>query len=245
MIIPRVTTRGYYDRATGATLDARRYSTYPPGLAASLAGRAEIAVMVHGMRNDSTGAASKTRIASERLVQLGYVHPVIGYSYDSNIKGAHMQGSYTSAIKTANVIAAKNGHNLACFIEDFMSNSPDTKIRLMGHSLGSQVILSAILYLYERNYHSMLETVHLFAASAACSDIQKHKDAIGRIVRKHVTNYYWPDDDVLLEGQVSGANPDPVGLTGMIPAASKWHDVRATPESHRFVSWAPVLGSFP
>jgi len=34
------------------------------------------------------------------------------------------------------IIAKKNGRNLAIFIEDFKSISPKTKIRLMGHSLG-------------------------------------------------------------------------------------------------------------
>jgi esterase/lipase superfamily enzyme len=48
------------------------------------------------------------------------------------------------SLAAGQVIAKKNGRNLGKFIEDFKSDSPDTKIRLIGHSLGTQVILSTL-----------------------------------------------------------------------------------------------------
>ena len=38
----------------------------------------------------NTGAVAKIKLAKDRLRKLGYVYPVVGFSYDSNTKGAHL-----------------------------------------------------------------------------------------------------------------------------------------------------------
>ncbi len=246
VIIPRVTTRGYYDRMTGATRKRKRYGVYPPNLKKILVGSAELAVMVHGMRNDSAGAASKVQIAKECLSILGYKHPVIGFSYDSDIPGAHRSDNNVKTLETARIIAHKNGHNLACFVIDFAHTNPHTKIRLLGHSLGSEVILSAIMWLHDNNHTDMLESVHFFAASIRRQDIQKAQiSAMNRVIRDCVTNYHWPVDEVLMEGETDGVNPEPVGLRGMTDDTAKWTDIMVSPANHRFASYAPMLQSFP
>ena len=168
--VPRITTRGYYDRSTGMTLRRRRYSLFPRGLDRMLAGSAEIVIMVHGMRNDSAGAAAKTQIAAQRLADLGYEHTIIGYSYDSNIAGAHIRHNYPGVLATAGIVARKNGYNLASFVEDFERLSPGTAVRLMGHSLGSEVILSALQRLYRGGMRDSIEAVYFFAASVTRQD---------------------------------------------------------------------------
>lgn len=245
MIFPRITTRGYYDRATGATINNRKYSVFPPGLGRRLSGSSEIAIMVHGMRNDSVGAASKIQIATQRLAELGYAHPVIGYSYDSNIAGAHLARNRTQALAVARVVARKNGLNLASFIADFKEANPDTAIRLLGHSLGSEVILRAIHLLDQKNAPGMVEAVYLFAASATRQEMSRSGEVLGRVIRDGLTNYYGPNDEELSEGHKSGVNPYPVGLCGMGADLPKCRDVRVSPENHRFASYAAVLKSFP
>jgi hypothetical protein len=47
------------------------------------------------------------------------------------------------SLAAGQVIAKKNGRNLGKFIEDFKSDSPDTKIRLIGHSQSTQYNLSS------------------------------------------------------------------------------------------------------
>jgi len=54
-------------------------------------------------------AVNKFAIAKRRLKQLGYKHPVIGFSYDSNTKGAHLRKQELKAIRVGELIARKNG----------------------------------------------------------------------------------------------------------------------------------------
>jgi len=55
--------------------------------------------MIHGLQNNKAGAVAKFKIAQRRLRSLGYRHPVIGYSYDANTKGAHLKKSELHAIR--------------------------------------------------------------------------------------------------------------------------------------------------
>jgi len=118
--------------------------------------------MIHGLQNNKAGAVAKFKIAQRRLRALGYRYPVVGYSYDANTKGAHLKKSELHAIRVGQKIAKKNGRNLAKFILDFKKQNPTTKIRLMGHSLGSEVILSTLQNLYSKSKKPQVETVHFF-----------------------------------------------------------------------------------
>jgi len=71
--------------------------------------------MIHGLQNNKAGAVSKFKIAKRRLKTLGYRYPVIGYSYDANTKGAHLQKTQFRAIRIGQKIAKKNGRNLSQF----------------------------------------------------------------------------------------------------------------------------------
>jgi len=79
--------------------------------------------MIHGLRNNKAGAATKFLIAKRRLGQLGYKHPIIGYSYDSNTKGAHIRKHALRALRVGEKIAKKNGKNLSQFIIDLKNQS--------------------------------------------------------------------------------------------------------------------------
>ena len=139
-IFPRITTRGFYDLNSARTIINEPYRLYPKKRFENLIGSKEITIMIHGLTNNPVGALAKFVIAKRRLPRLGYKNPVIGYSYDSNTTGA----LYMMRLHTGITIANKNGRNLARFVIDFKRKSPDTKIRLMGHSLGAHVIQSTI-----------------------------------------------------------------------------------------------------
>lgn len=241
----RITTRGYYDRRTGESLRQNTYSVYPPGMLGRLAGSAEVAIMVHGMRNDSAGAASKIWIASERLRTLGYVHPVIGFSYDADVVGAHIERDYPRALGVARTIAEGNGPRLAAFLKDFSQKSPRTAVRILGHSLGSEVVLSAARSLGVDGSEPLMASVHLFAASVARRDMATAKEALERAVSGMIKNYYHTGDEELAGGHNSGLNPYPIGLCGAKTDWSKLQDISVSPENHRFASYAAVLDSFP
>ena len=133
-IIPRISTRGYYDLSTGETLKNNSYFLYPKKAFTVLEKSPEFSIMIHGLRNDNAGAMAKVVLAKNRLRKLGYLHPVIGYSYDSNTTGAHLIKHAKRSLAVGQSIAKKNGRNLGKFIEDFKVNSPDTKIRQIGRA---------------------------------------------------------------------------------------------------------------
>ena len=248
-IVPRISTRGYYDLTSGNTIKRNRYYLYTKKAFAGLEGSAELTIMIHGLRNDSRGAAQKTIIARNRLRRLGYEHPVIGFSYDSNTTGAHILTRARHALAAGRKIATKNGRNLAMFIGDFKNANPRTKIRLVGHSLGSQVILGTIENLAKSGKNKgIIESVHMFGASIPCDALSspRHINNLDIIVRKKIVNYFSPTDEVLLAAADSRLVKCPLGLNGaMGKPLLKYRQIMVRPKNHRFASYAAVLESFP
>jgi len=204
--------------------------------------------MIHGLRNNTSGALTKFVIAKRKLAHLGYKNPVIGYSYDSNTTGAQYILHALHALHIGVIIANKNGRNLAKFVIDFKQKSPETKIRLMGHSLGAHVILSTIKNLAKNTKNKgIIEAVYLFGGSIP-SDALSAKNAlyVQKIVSKKIRNYYSPHDEVLRVVDDWNWVNTPIGYKGAhgktIP---KYSQTMVKPKNHRFVSYAAVLRSFP
>jgi len=204
--------------------------------------------MIHGLRNNPSGALAKFVIAKRRLVQLGYKNPVIGYSYDSNTSGAQYMMYALHALHTGITIANKNGRNLARFVTDFKRNSPGTKIRLMGHSLGTHVILSTIKNLAKNTKNRrILEAVYFFGGSIPYDALSpRNGSAAQKIVAAKIRNYYSPYDDVLSLVDDWNWVDTPIGYRGAHgKTISKYSQTMVKPKNHRFVSYATVLRSFP
>jgi esterase/lipase superfamily enzyme len=248
-IVPRISTRGYYDLLSGKTIKENSYFLYPKKDFEKLVGSKELVIMIHGLRNDNAGAVAKTVIAKNTLRHLGYEFPVVGFSYDSNTTGAHIIKHAKRALVAGQMIAMKNGRNLAMFIEDFKSTSPTTKIRLLGHSLGSQVILSTMENLAKKSQNKgMVESVHFFGASIT-SDVpssKKYGPILEKIIRQKIVNYFSPTDEVLNWANNEKFVNGPLGLNGAIgKTISKYRQRSVLPKNHRFASYAAVLTSFP
>jgi len=245
--IPRISTRGYYDLTDGTTLKKNPYYLYPKKDFQKIIDSKELTIMIHGLQNDNAGAVAKAVIARNKLRRLGYPHPVIGYSYDSNTTGAHLLAYAKHALSVGQMIAKKNGRNLATFVKDFKSISPKTKIRLIGHSLGSQVILSTVERL-ATNYPNIIESAHLFGASIT-SDVpssKKYGTLLEKVIRGKIVNYFSPTDDVLFWADKVNFVSGPLGLNGATgKTITKYHQKKVAPENHRFASYAKVLNSFP
>lgn len=247
--IPRISTRGYYDLSSGATLKNNSYYTYPKNDFKKLVDSQEITIMIHGLRNDNAGAVAKVVLAQKQLRKLGYVHPVIGYSYDSNTTGAHLIKHAKRALAVGQKIAVKNGRNLGKFIEDFKETSPKTRIRLMGHSLGSQVILSALEYLAKKKKNiGIVEGAYFFGASIT-EDVpssKKYGKILQSVINSKIVNYYAPKDEVLLWANKEKYVNGPLGLNGATgKPVRKYSQKLVRPKNHRFASYAQVLNSYP
>lgn len=243
--IPRITTRGYYDLRSGASIRRAAYGVYPAKFFANLGAHNEFTIMVHGMRNDISGALAKFEIAQGRLRRLGYAHPVVGFSYDSNVAGAHIKSSEARAVRIARAIAKRNGWHLARFILDCKGKSPETRIRLMGHSLGSEVILHALSYLVKRP--NVIEGVYFFGSSISSCDIgsKKWRKVIRTTVKNRVLNYYSKNDDVLKDASERGLLKEPIGYCGLGGKMPKCAQKMVRPKNHRFASYAATLSRYP
>mgnify|MGYP000405643090 FL=1 len=247
--IPRISTRGYYDLLTGKTLKNNSYYLYPKKDFKKLIDSKELTIMIHGLRNDNAGAIAKVVLAKNRLRKLNYSHPVIGYSYDSNTTGAHLIKYAKRSLSVGQKIAKKNGKNLGKFIEDFKSENPNIKIRLMGHSLGTQVILSTLEYLAKKkNNFGIVEGVYFFGASITeeIPSSKKYGKILQNIVNKKIVNHYAPTDEVLKWADSEKHVKGPLGLNGSIgKPVSKYSQKLVRPKNHRFASYAQVLNNFP
>ena len=67
--------------------------------------------------------------------------------------------------KTAKVIANNNGPLLAKFILGYKEICPHDEIRLIAHSLGSRVTLSALQSLHDNHKNNIIQSVHLLGAA--------------------------------------------------------------------------------
>lgn len=243
--IPRVSTRGFYDLATGNTKKTTPYVLYPKKFFDTLGNESEITIMIHGLRNGKSGALAKFSMAQSRLKQLGYSDPVVGFSYDSNTKGVQYKSHELHATKVGVIIAKKNGKNLAKFLVNTKRKFPNLKIRLMGHSLGSQVILSTLNNLKNKQ---LVEAVYIFGASIPSDSVNRKNFGaiIQKTVRQKFVNYYSKFDGVLKYAFEQGLIPEPIGYSGVAgKSMSKYMQKHVHPDNHRFFSYARVLKSYP
>ena len=247
-IFPRISTRGFYNLDSGITIKNQPYHLYPKRIFDALVGAKEITIMIHGLRNNAPGALTKFVIAKKRLAYLGYKNPVVGYSYDSNTTGAQYISYALHALHTGLIIAGKNGRNLAKFVTDFKQKSPETKIRLMGHSLGAHVILSMIDNLARNAKNKgIIEAVYFFGGSIPSDALNPRNGSHAqRIVATKIKNYYSPDDEVLRLADNWNWVNTPIGYRGARgKTISKYSQIMVKPKNHRFASYAAVLRSFP
>ena len=243
--IPRISTRGFYDLGSGKTKKSKSYDLYPKKFFDNLGNVQEIVIMIHGLRNNKSGALAKFYMAQKRLSELGYTHPVVGYSYDSNTRGVQYKSHEQDATNVGVEIAKKNGQNLSRFLIDTKLKFPNLKIRLIGHSLGSQVILSALVKLKKKN---LVESVHVFGASIPANSIQpkNHGKTVQNTINQRFVNYYSKHDGVLKYGFDNSLIPKPLGYSGAIgKTVPKYTQKHVIPRNHRFVSYAQTLKSYP
>ena len=99
-VFPKISTRGFYDLKTGKTIKNTPYDTYPKKIFEEISQKSEIVIMIHGLRNNKSGALAKYVIAEKRLKSLNYKYDVVGYSYDSNTAGVQYKSTALSALKS-------------------------------------------------------------------------------------------------------------------------------------------------
>jgi hypothetical protein len=170
-------TRNFFDTNTGTLLHS---GLSPEPSASSLFNQEanncpnEVAIYVHGVWASEDSAKEQTERVGLSLASLNNTIPLMGYSWDSDTPFDPEDPSISQeGWNIAKIIAKKNGPLLAKFIIDFKDNCPNSEIRIMAHSLGSRVVLSALDYLFnhqnEFNINNqtskIIKSVHLMGAA--------------------------------------------------------------------------------
>lgn len=231
---PIVSTRGHFhegwweDVYRDENRDATEYDTTGdvPGLDSGDCPD-EIVIYVHGFQNDEDAAVENFNAARESLAANGYTHPVVGFSWDSN----------TGALEfdDAKQIATWNGKKLAQFVLDYRCECPDTRIRLVAHSMGARVVLNAIQELTENEKwtdcecgNGKIDSVHLLGAAVDNEEVGV-ESGFGSAIEEVVGEFHnmWnSEDDVLSTWYGVEEGDQALGEDGA-------EDASDTPENYR------------
>jgi hypothetical protein len=154
-------TRGHFDTTTSQENTAHRLSTAADILREFNQGcPGEIALYVHGVWASRQSAIEQVQRVDISLREgNNYDIPVVGFSWDSDTILNH------NGWEIAKVIANKNGKLLADLIVDYKGTCPSDEVRLISHSLGARVILSALQSLHDESRGSIIRSVHLMGAA--------------------------------------------------------------------------------
>lgn len=175
----------------------------------------ELAIYVHGVWATEENAEEQTERVFLSIKKAGYNIPLIGYSWDSNTGFSPDDISLSEqGWNVAKSIANSNGPLLGKFISQFSDDCPNDKLRIIAHSLGSRVTLSAIQSLYENSTladnSKKITSVHLLGAAIddeqvslienQCSENNPPLPCSGKVIKdmvKKFYNLYDPEDNML------------------------------------------------
>ncbi len=173
----------------------------------------ELFLMVHGWNNDREGAIDTAYTADRGLQEQGYDEIGAVYTWDSDKGGGLDDGWYE-----AQEIAQENGPKLAAFVYYWTQEwYPDVPIRIEAHSLGAQVVGSAVRTLRNWGLSNVLQDVVLLGGAADNDECAVEGDyGPGfEYAAEQVVNCYKTDDGVLEWAYSLGELDRAVGETGV------------------------------
>lgn len=231
---PRATTRGHFDihwwygdqLTDGHT--ATDYDTHGdiPGWNET-GSPEELMVSVHGWRVAPEDAPDHFATVDYSLDRNGYDHPVVGFSWDSDTS--------TDNWWPTTDIAERNGPKLANFLIDYAAQNPDTRLRIIGHSLGARVVTECVKALNTWGYYDLLDSATLLGGAADNDSVSwdgEYGDDIAAAVGQF--DNFWKDgDDVLIWAYSTGEFDSAVGedgAEGSTPANYEDHNVDYVPD---------------
>jgi pimeloyl-ACP methyl ester carboxylesterase len=167
-----------------------------------------VAIFVHGWEESEKNVQERLNRLKLSLAQDGYIGPLVGFSWGSD-----------TVWLGAQFIAQANGPKLAKLIYDITNDCPNVKIRIIAHSLGARVVLSALDSLHQNplwtGNNSKIASIHLMGAAVDDEEVSNRtefilndqtnwgspKSAYGRAIQGEVINFYnlFSSEDNMLE----------------------------------------------
>jgi Alpha/beta hydrolase of unknown function (DUF900) len=231
-----VSTRGHFSLVNGTLLMGHNEKDYSASNISGLQSGGcpnEIAIIVHGWALNENKANERFDRANMSLQHDNYHKPSIGFSWDAN-----------TTWTIAKYIAKENGLKLGQFIFDFKDKCPSTTVRVIAHSLGSRVVLSALESLHGnqewKNKNFKISSVNLMGAAVDDEEVSKNpsyidnnqtslnnmsewydvygiKSAYGKVIENEVSRFYNlfnPKDKALTLIYGKDEHDNALGLTG-------------------------------
>jgi pimeloyl-ACP methyl ester carboxylesterase len=177
--IPIISTRGHFDLDTGM-LNTSHSTTNFTRLNVSEC-YPQLIVFVHGYGSNDSYAREKFERTLLSLQSNGFNNTLVGFSWDSNSSTIEQDLNWMGW-NNAKKIASENGPKLANYIienlEQCKLETNSTEIRLIGHSLGARVILSALESLHDNERWTIdnnnITSVHLLGAAVDNEEVTKN-----------------------------------------------------------------------
>jgi len=220
--VPIISTRGQfkdgklttghnaYDYSIEGKLPGWAHGTKPPQ---------DLLIVVHGFNNTAEKARYKFDIARESLTRAGFKGVIAGFSWDADTQSDPLaMTGYHEAMHNATA----NGPALARFVVDYKAACPQTRVHVIGYSMGARVALEALYAMSEDSHLPSdvvpLSSVHLVGASLQNEDVelgQRYGEAIqARCAR--LFNYYSREDNKLGYYYPLKEGNRALGLTGIL-----------------------------
>ena len=199
--IPTISTRNHFSRDTGELNSGQTPTGYVasaniPGLQAGTTCPPEIVIYIHGVWVGANSLEEPDGVfdrAKKSLAAHDYTNPIVGFSWDSDTE---INADGTGWL-TGKVITKENGPKLAQFISDYKNKCEATEVRLIAHSMGARVALSALESLYKNqdwnNKNFKVESVHLMGAAVDNEEVAKSPSYVIRSPSKLFNIKEWYD----------------------------------------------------
>jgi esterase/lipase superfamily enzyme len=247
---PRISTRDHFEITWWGSVeraDGESSVSYDvEGDWSGYASAPELVVFVHGWKSDddTDDGIDRAYTAGEALADEGYDGFDVGFTWDSDKGGGIDQGWYE-----AQEIANENGPKLAYFVYRWNRNG-GAPVRLVCHSLGAQVTLSALSTLRDWGRADAVEDAVLLGGAAdneACA-VDGEYGPGAAYAAGEVVNCHKEDDDVLRWAYSLGEFNRAVGETGVEGTPpDNWTDVDVTdrvPDHYSYPELAEDGGCF-
>ena len=246
---PTVSTRGFYCLKSGARLGLSKvkYRLWPKSVLNKINHKKDVTIVVHGFRNNSKGALEKFKNFAQKSTSLGYKGVILGFSYDANIIGCRHKEKVFYALIIGNKVARENGKkHLYQLLLDLKKQNEDIKIRLVGHSMGSVVVLWALRQLANRkNSQYFIESVAFFGSNLT-NEVSRFSRELDSVVRRKIKNYYCKKDVALLQASGPKQQISPIGLVGVKgKKPKKLLQIHLKAPEHRFRYYLRALKAYP
>ena len=159
----------------------------------------EAAILIHGWDIDLESSRKDFDRASMSIDFNKYEDPIIGIVWKSD----HTNPPNIKDWASARMIASNAGHGLAKFLRDFKDHCNDSTLRIVAHSLGTRVVVSALEDLDSDDIWKSsgyeIRSVH-FLGAAIPNDILDTNTKFADFIRNYVAdfyNLYSPPDKIL------------------------------------------------